>query len=212
MNLLLTSDGPTNETIKKSIVEMSGKQPKDLKIAFVPTAKRWREGRIEELVHSQTEQYRKLGFGLLTIVEPYVVGDWRKSLDEADAIAVGGGNTYYLLKESRASGFDAWVKQHLGNKLYIGTSAGSILVTPTIAIAPVDNGDEDLWNTKDLTGLGLVDFEVSPHTPESVSYEANEAYAKTTPNPLYAYDNDTAIKVVDGKVVVIGEGEWKRYN
>ena len=37
-------------------------------------------------------------------------------------------------------------------------------------------------------------------------------WAAGVPNPTYAIDDQTAIKVVDGAVDVISEGRWKLFN
>jgi hypothetical protein len=63
----------------------------------------------------------------------------------------------------------------------------------------IDDGDENIVGIKDTSGLGLVEFEVSPHTPEDVSLKANEDYAKTIDNKLVAYDNNMAVKVDNNK-------------
>jgi len=42
---------------------------------------------------------------------------------------------------------------------------------------------------------------------------ANAAlWASRRPNPTYAIDDETAIKVVDGEIEVVSEGHWKRFS
>ena len=41
---------------------------------------------------------------------------------------------------------------------------------------------------------------------------AAEKWAAEVGNPAYAIDDDTAIKVVDGKVDVVTEGHWRQFN
>ncbi len=130
-----------------------------------------------------------------------------RKLDKAELIIIGGGNTFHLLKEACKTGFDTWLKDNLADKVYMGTSAGSIIMTPYIAIASVDDGDENAVGITDLNGLGFVDFEVSPHTPENVSIEGNLAYSKTTPRKLMLLDNNSAIKITDDTEIV-SDGEW----
>lgn len=132
-------------------------------------------------------------------------------LDECNVIYVSGGNTFHLLHEVRQHGFDEWLKHNIENKVYIGTSAGSILMTPSISIATVEPADTNDIGLEDLTGLSYVNFEMSPHTPEFLTYEANEEYSHKCNNPLYALDDNSAIQVLDKKVAVISEGKWKLY-
>jgi dipeptidase E len=63
--------------------------------------------------------------------------------------------------------------------------------------------------------LGIVDFSIFPHVdnpdlPEN-TMAAAEKWAAGIPNPAYAIDDETAIKVVDGTVEVVTEGHWKLF-
>jgi dipeptidase E len=62
---------------------------------------------------------------------------------------------------------------------------------------------------------GIVDFSICPHLaqedmPGNSMAEA-ESWAAGIPNPAYAIDDDTAIKVSDGTVEVISEGHWRLF-
>ena len=64
--------------------------------------------------------------------------------------------------------------------------------------------------------LGIVDFSIFPHLdhpdlPENTMADA-ERWAARLPNPAYAIDDDTALKVVDGRVEVVSEGHWKLFS
>src|SRR5581483_7507929 len=98
----------------------------------------------------------------------------------------------------------------LGDTVWAGFSAGSMVLTPRI-------GQDFIgWEsaTSDRT-LGVVDFSIFPHVdhpilPENTMAEA-ERWAATIPNPAYAIDDDSAIKVSDGTVEVVSEGHWKLF-
>ncbi len=133
--------------------------------------------------------------------------------DRSDIIFVNGGNTFFLLDWMRKTGFEKALKKFLSeDKLYVGVSAGGIVVTPTIAIAGVEPGDANNVGLKDFTGLDTVNFEFSPHVPDMVSYEAVEEYSKTTHNKIYSVDDYAAVLVQDNKVSIIGDGKYKIYN
>jgi dipeptidase E len=63
-------------------------------------------------------------------------------------------------------------------------------------------------------GAGLVDFAIIPHVEFDDHRDvANaEKWAARLPVPTYAIDDDTAIKVTDGRVEVVSEGRWKLFN
>jgi dipeptidase E len=64
-------------------------------------------------------------------------------------------------------------------------------------------------------GAGLVDFAVIPHLDNENHPDASaanaEKWASKLPVPVYAIDDETAIKVSNGTVAVISEGHWKLF-
>ena len=84
-------------------------------------------------------------------------------LEDADVIAVSGGNPYHLLAEAQRTGFGLRVRAALAaGATYVGYSAGAILAGPTLAPITLTSPfppPPDL----DLTGLALTDVLVLPH-------------------------------------------------
>jgi len=88
----------------------------------------------------------------------------KKDLRDVDVIYVSGGSSFYLLKKMKESGFDKLINDFMEKgKIYIGTSAGSIVagadIYPTYHLDYI----EEVKNLKDCRGLNLVDFTVFPH-------------------------------------------------
>ncbi|WP_370124907.1 Type 1 glutamine amidotransferase-like domain-containing protein [Arthrobacter sp. MW3 TE3886] len=90
----------------------------------------------------------------------------------------------------------------------VGVSAGSMVMTPRIGEYFVE------WpSAPDDRTLGVVDFSIFPHLnafPTNTLAHA-ERWAADLGGPAYAIDEQTAIKVVDGSVVVVSEGEWTKF-
>lgn len=212
MRLLLTSAGITNESIANSLEKLVGKSRRDIKIGFVPTAsntepgnKDWFLKQLMGLVHNNFNYVDIIDFSAQDV-------DWKTRLNGCDVIFLSGGNTFHLLNQIRKFKFGEWLKTQLNTKVYVGASASSILVTPSIGIASIEPADENIPNLKDITGLNLVEFEISPHTPNLISYEGNEVYAKTTQNPIYLIDDQSAVEVFGEGIKVVSEGKWKLIN
>ena len=88
----------------------------------------------------------------------------RNFFKNKDVIYVEGGNTFYLLKCVRESGFDKIVKDLLKqNVIYIGSSAGSVVAGPDIYPTYMLDRAEQAPNLKGYQGLGLTDILVFPH-------------------------------------------------
>lgn len=210
MKLLLTSAGITNDALARALLRLTGKQPEDVTIGFVPTAANVEAGNKDWFI-GQITNLTKYGYGWIDIIDPSAAGtDWQTRLNETDVIFISGGNTFHLLDQVRKTGFGDWLEQHKQDKVFVGSSAGSILLTPKIAVANVEPGDPNLAGITDLQGLGWVDFEISPHVPEMVSEEASKQYQSTTGCELYLIDDNTGILVEDEASEVITEGKWKK--
>jgi dipeptidase E len=206
MKLLLTSLGISNQSIADGLIELIGKKPSETKVGFIPTAANADPGNKDWFVQQLTD-LQKFGYTWIDLVDPAAVDiDYQERLKDVNIIYISGGNTFYLLDQVRKTGLDSWLDKNKDNKVYVGSSAGSILATPTIKAAGV--ADQNTPGLTDLQGLGWVDFELLPHVPGSIGMKKAEAYAKTTKNKFYALDDNSALKVVDGKVEVISEGEW----
>jgi dipeptidase E len=130
---------------------------------------------------------------------------------EADVLLVGGGGALYLSYWMRQSGL-ADLLSSLPEKVWVGLSAGSMVMTPRIGQDFVG------WKAPsgDDSALGLVDFSIFPHVdhpdlPEN-TMAAGEAWAAPIQGPAYAIDDQTAIKVTDAGVEVISEGHWRKFD
>ena len=213
MKLLLTSNGLVNDSIAQAFIDMTSKHMGELRVAFIPTARN-PEAASTDYLADVLSRLKMLTIKKVDIVDIDGLdkSHWLPRLEAADVIYIGGGNTYFLMKSLRDSGLAKELVKLLSTRLYVGDSAGAIVVTPSIDIAAVDDGDENAVNLQDTNGLGLVDFEVSPHTPEDVSLKGNEQYASTIKNVLYAFDNKTALKFENGIISFVGTGEHHIYN
>jgi peptidase E len=78
-----------------------------------------------------------------------------------------------------------------------GYSAGAIVLTPSIEVCRLPNFDKNLAGITDLTGLGVVNFEVFPHYSQ-VDEGAMRDYSKTTKLQVQTITNDSYIvKLID---------------
>lgn len=132
-------------------------------------------------------------------------------LRETDALLVGGGDCQYLCYWMRQSGLAEILPSLLNKTVYVGLSAGSMIMTHF----GTTYGGHTL-PAESAKSLGLFDFALHPHLDHEWflknSMDNLEKLAATIPVPSYAIDDQTAIKVIDGTVEVISEGHWKLFN
>lgn len=224
MKLLLTSGGITNDTLAKELEGLADKPFNELRIAFIPSAafgdpsddKWWL---IEDMSRLKNRG-AKVAIVSLADCTPEEIS---AQLEVADVIFVGGGQTLYLSWLMEQKGLFDLIPKLLESKVYAGISAGSMIMTPKLltvsfAIRKPGISDEELDELgpegRSLARtLGMVDFMIRPHmngetkfrdiTPEMVQRAVNNACVEA-----YVLDDNCAVRVVDGEVTVVGEGNW----
>jgi len=221
MKYLLTSAGIKNTSILNALVDLLGKPIADSNALCIPTAgyghpqvkpgNVWRYISGKELETPMCELgWKTLGVLELTALTSIDKERWISWVQETDVLLVGGGDALYLSYWMRQSGL-ADLLPSLNEKVWVGLSAGSMVMTPRIGEdfvgwKPPSSGDET---------LGVVDFSIFPHLdhknlPENTMADA-ERWAAGMSTPCYAIDDQTAIKVIDGAVEVVSEGHWKLF-
>ena len=221
MKLLLTSAGIKNTSIHDALVDLLGKPIAESSALCIPTAAyghpmadpgaAWRfiSGR-EPRTPMCELGWKSLGVLELTALPSINEELWVPMVQEIDALLVNGGDPLYLCHWMRQSGL-ADLLPSLRDTVYVGLSAGSLVMTPKIGEdfvrwTPPTGGDET---------LGMVGFSIFPHLdhpdmPDN-SMAGAERWAAGMPVPAYAIDDQTAIRVTDGTVEVVSEGHWKLF-
>jgi dipeptidase E len=230
MRLLLTSAGITNDSIRDALVDLLGKPIAECTALCVPTAVYALPGgngyAWQELRELSELGWREFGVLELTVLPTILEEHWLPAVEAADAIIVGGGNTGYLSYWMHESGFADKLPKLLRSTVYVGISAGAGMLTHSVNVDQEvlertgtyydDEYDEAAPpNAGSDKTLKLVDFVIRPHLNAeyfpAITPELMERAAAKVGVPLYAFDDQTALKVVDGDVRVISEGAWKLY-
>jgi dipeptidase E len=215
VKLLLTSGGVTNTSISDALVDLLGKPIGDAAALCVPTAQwGYPSGPVSarNLLSGRawggmtSLEWKSLDVLELTALPTIGAEHWIPWVQEADVLLVAGGEATYLCHWVRESGL-ADILPSLSDTVWVGVSAGSMVMTPRIGDAFVG------WpSAPDDSGLGVVDFSIFPHLdvfPENTLAEA-ERWAAGIGLPAYALDDQTAIKVTGDTVEVVSEGQWTR--
>jgi dipeptidase E len=220
MKLLLTSGGVSNPSIRTALLDLLGKPIADCSALCIPTAGWghpmvgpagvWRFISGREQTPMCELGWKSLGVLELTALPSIDRDRWVSWVEDADVLLVNGGDPLYLCYWMRQSGL-ADLLPSLPNIVWVGLSAGSMVMTPRIGEAfvrwkPPAGGNDT---------LGLVDFSIFPHLDYPGMSENTMAHAERwaagMPNPAYAIDDATAIKVNEGTVEVVSEGHWRLF-
>jgi dipeptidase E len=217
MKFLLTSGGVTNPSIRNALVDLLGKPIAEAAALCIPTAQ-WGHpmcgpASARGFVVGGPPWHHMVGLGwksvgLLELTALPTIGAerWVPWVQEADVLLVDGGDATYLCHWMRESGL-ADLLPSLAETVWVGVSAGSMVMTPRIGAYFME------WRSApDDRTLGVVDFSIFPHLdafPTNTLADA-ERWVADIGVPAYAIDEQTAIQVVDGTVTVISEGQWHR--
>ena len=131
----------------------------------------------------------------------------KKALDGHDIVMVEGGNTFYLLKAVRESGFDNVIKELINNGVvYVGSSAGSYITCPSIVMATWSNRGFDRCGITEYSAMNIVPFLIKAHyTPDML--KTLKEKANDLQYPMRVLNDDQAILVRDGEVQLLGGGD-----
>src|SRR5258705_5247994 len=122
-------------------------------VLFIPFALYDRDG----YASTARDRFQKRGYGLDSI---HSAADAKQAVNDAEAIFIGGGNTFRLLKALYDSDVLELIQRRVSEGMpYIGSSAGSNVAGPTIKTTK----DMPIVQPPSFAALGLVPFQISPH-------------------------------------------------
>jgi dipeptidase E len=182
--------------------------PKDqIKIGYITTASKGASN--SDYVKGLKTRIKEAGY---YFEEFDIEGKNKKELEEffkdKNVIHMEGGNTFYLLKAIRKTGFDKILSKLLNEeRVYVGTSAGSSIMGPTIGFSShiPENTREDK-----LEALNFVPFLIKCHYTDEKEKEYKEII-QTIKYPVKILRDGQGIFVEDKKYTFIGDGKEVKF-
>ena len=216
MKLLLTSAGITNDAIASALSELAGRPLSELSIIHIITAanpenddKKWI---INDLVNLQKQNFKFID---ILDVNGVTREMWQERLSACDIISFEGGNEQYLAQVFEKIGMKEFLLSVLDTKVYLGTSAGSMVAGQHASEANALVYPEDPTPSVPVNSLGMCDLIFIPHLNSKlfmhVRKEVLEQVKDKVSYPIYATDDQTALTVIDGDVQIVGPGDYWVY-
>jgi dipeptidase E len=155
------------------------------------------------------DRFERLGIEVESLHE---AGNPKKAVREAQAIFVGGGNTFLLLNELQRKGVLPELRQSIRRGIpYLGSSAGVNIASPTISTT----NDMPIVPVRTLDALGVIPFQINPHyiEPEPNSRHQGETreqrikqYHDLNPTPVLGLREGAMLRIRGNQMQLIGNG------
>ena len=153
-------------------------------------------------------RFEELGYQLDSVHE---AANPIEAVERAEAIAVGGGNTFHLLRGMYEAGLIEAIRARVETGTpYVGWSAGSNVACPTIRTT----NDMPIVEPPSFDALSLVPFQINPHyTDEMPANHAGETreqrlaeFLKANPDArVVGLREGSILKIEDSEITLLGE-------
>ena len=202
MKMVLCSEGFSTPNTVQACVELCGKPQDKISVAIINEAYAVVEGDKYWVLDNLRDVAKNFTGGIdLVNLLALPLDQVEDSLRWCDVIFVVGGNTDYLMHVFNKTGFTKLLPKLLETKVYVGSSAGSMVIGRRISTAANEEiyGEPGEWGINDY--LGLVDLAIKPHL-NSENFPNNRpavlarvAYGVNF--PVYGLEDGSAL-VIDG--------------
>lgn len=220
--MLLTSSGLKNEELTAALADLLGRPFRRSRVVFIPTASSAAAGDHGWLVRNLSLLHglgwRELDFLELNGLPAAMV---LARLRRADVIYAEGGNHYHLARSITANGLAGPLGDILDDAVWVGVSAGSMIFSRNLSERTGRAfGEKDdlriLGEATPAPAVGLFDWYLKPHL-NSASFPNRtmgwfERAAARIDCPVYAIDDDSAVRVRGDEVDVVSAGRWRLLN
>jgi dipeptidase E len=169
------------------------------RVLFVPFALHDRDAYAKRT----RERFASLGYDLESI---HGASDKQQAVRDAEAIFIGGGNTFRLLKELYDFDLLSVMRERVESGMpYIGSSAGSNVAAPTIRTT----NDMPIVEPPSLNALGLVPFQINPHYLDPDPNTTHMGETREERILQFLEENDTPVLGLrEGAMVRVAEGSY----
>ncbi|GAF23985.1 Type 1 glutamine amidotransferase-like domain-containing protein [Shouchella hunanensis] len=184
--------------------EFIHENPRGKVVTFIPTASTTEA--ITHYVDSAIAAFNDLGITIEMLdLSKCATSEIEEKLSKNDYIYVSGGNTFYLLQELRKTGSDKLIIDQIKKgKLYIGESAGSIIMAPDIEYVAFMDDKTKASDLTRFTGLNLIRQYPIPHSGNKYFNEAVKKIIECHESKLdlLPFTDDQALLISNDDLIV----------
>ncbi len=201
-SIFLTSTGLSNEKVRDRFIIEAG-ETKDKSVAIVITASREKEK--DQYCQLAYKQMGEIGFGKVDFVDLETDPNW--DFLNYEVIYVNGGDPFKLLKFAQSANFKKSIEALLDRGgIYVGVSAGSYIMCPTIEMALWKEPGKDRFGLINLTAFNFVPFLLTVHFEPKLADIIKKGIANTKYSTKILTDNQ-AFLIKNNMIELIGDDE-----
>jgi dipeptidase E len=202
MKLILASD---LSFLLKYGYDLTGIPKDQMKIGYITTASKGDRGDFSRKLQNIIKD---MGYNFIAIdIEGKTKQEIKDFFEDKNIIHMEGGNSFYLLKVIRETGFAEILKELLEEgQIYIGTSAGAYIMCPTIEVSDWDETEKGRFDVTDFTALNYVPFVLKVHYKDEQEEKVKEKI-KTLKYPIRILRDGQGILVQDNRCTFFGDKE-----
>ncbi|HSX52924.1 MAG TPA: Type 1 glutamine amidotransferase-like domain-containing protein [Patescibacteria group bacterium] len=214
MKLVLCSEGFHTPNTVQACVELCGKPQNEITIAIINEAYAVEEGDKRWVLDNLNDVAKNFPAGIdIVNLLALPIDEVERRISSKDVIFVVGGNTDYQMYVFEKSGFAKLLPKLLETKVYVGSSAGSMVMGKRVSSEAYHKiyGERDDFGVTEY--MGLVDLAIkphmnSPHFPNNRP-EIVEDVASGMSFPVYGLQDDSAIVINGDEQKFIGSEPYK---
>ena len=200
--IFLTSTGLTNLKVRGVILSEIGEMQSQ-PVAIITTADEEKEK--NKYCQLALSQFKDFGFESVDFVDLEKTSNY--DFSNYGIIYVSGGDTFRLLKFAKKANFKKTINDLFDRGgVYIGVSAGSYIMCPTIEMSLWKHSDRDDFGLADISAFNFVPFLLTAHYIQEYN-DIIEEHAGKAKYSTRILTDDQAFFIQDGIARLIGEGE-----
>ena len=160
------------------------------------------------------QRFEKMGYELTSV---HTAANQVAAVEETDAVFIGGGNTFRLLKALYEFDLIEVIRKRVSNGMpYIGSSAGSNVAAPTIKTT----NDMPIVQPPSFNALGLVSFQINPHylDPDPNSKHMGETreerinqFLEENDTPVVGLREGAMLRIENGETILRGSSRARLF-
>jgi len=185
--------------IKELFIEYIKDNVSTKRLTFIPTASKF-DG-VDFYVKEALDVFKSMGLDIdILDISTSSFDNIKDKLQNNDFIYVCGGNTFFLLKELKRTGADKIIIEQINlGKLYIGESAGSIILSSNIDYIKYMDSNKEV-GLKSFDSLNIVDFYPVPHN-------RNFPFAESTQKIIQKYQDSIKLLPFNNDEIILVNGD-----